>query len=482
MGLDGNIYSQDLRARDMICFLTHVERDFLLRATQFLREELGARALVTNMNAWTNHVVSQSVRAKMDYVDDHFYVDHPQFIERPWRLPSRCPNTSPVAAGASGGRTITFTRLFDRPFTLSEYNYSAPGRYRGVGGILTGSMGALQGWGVIWRFAYSHNRNDLFQPGQLDYFNMVSDPLGQAAERASICLFLRGDMQPAPHSLVVAMTPDDLAAPPKQIPSLAPAWHWAAWVTRVGTRVVEAPDTALPHDVLLPLGWATPESAYHPQANVARLGDPYQLTSDKVLALLRQRQILRDGNPTEPGKNVFQSETGEITIDGPRDILTLDTPRTAGGFAPAGQIIRTRHGFQASVQDFPATVWVSALDDQPIASSGRLLVTHLTDLQNTEIRYRERSRQTLLDWGKLPHLVRAGRAEVRLQLADPAMLHVWALSTGGSTRGRSACPSDGRGAGVPGGCGVRQRPRCHPLLRDCTSITDQAGAGNSATG
>ena len=97
---------------------------------------------------------------------------------------------------------------------LSEYNYSAPGRYRGVGGILTGSMGALQGWGVIWRFAYSHNRDDLFQPGRLDYFNMVSDPLSQAAERASICLFLRGDMQPAPRSLAIAMTPKDLAQPP----------------------------------------------------------------------------------------------------------------------------------------------------------------------------------------------------------------------------------------------------------------------------
>jgi hypothetical protein len=364
-------------------------------------------------------------------VDDHFYVDHPEFLEQPWRLPSRCPNTSPVAAGASGGRQITFTSLFDRPFSLSEYNFSAPGRYRGVGGILTGSMGALQGWGVIWRFAYSHNRDELFQPGRLDYFNMVSDPLSQAAERASICLFLRGDMQPAPRSLTIAMTPQDLARPPARIPNLAPAWHWAAWVTRVGTRVVDDPTAALPYDLVLPLGWATPERDYT-HAQVAGLGDPYQLTSEKVLATLRERGILRADNPTDPGQNIFQSETGEITIDGPRDVLTLDTPRTAGGFAAAGQTIRTRHGVEAAVQDVPATVWVSALDDQPITTSRRLLVTHLTDLQNTGIRYGERSRKTLLEWGKLPHLVRAGRAEVRLQVADPDQLHVWALSTSGT--------------------------------------------------
>jgi hypothetical protein len=330
------------------------------------------------------------------------------------------------------------TRLFDRPFTLSEYNYSGPGRYRGVGGILTGSLGALQGWGVIWRFTYAHSQDALFQPAPLGYFDMVSDPLSQAAERASICLFLRGDMRMAPHSLALAMTRQDLTAPPARIPSLAPAWHWAAWVTRIGTRVVADPAVALPHDVVLPLGWATPGTAYT-QSPVADAGDPYELAADQLLAVLKQRGILSAANPTDPSKRLFQSETGEITIDGPRDVLTLDTPRTAGGFAAAGESIRTRHGFQAAVQDAPATIWVSALDDQPIVSSRRLLVTHLTDLQNSEIRYGERARQTLLDWGQLPHLVRAGRAEVRLQLQNPAGRRVWALATNGARVAEIPC-------------------------------------------
>ncbi|NLX56772.1 MAG: hypothetical protein GXY58_16825 [Planctomycetaceae bacterium] len=429
--LDASLDGRDPRARDVVCFLAQVDRDFFVRATRFLREELGVKALVTNMNGWTNHVVNQLARVEMDYVDDHFYVDHPEFIEQPWRLPSRCPNTSPVAGGARGGRHITLTRLFDRPFTLSEYNYSAPGRYRGVGGILTGSLGSLQGWGVIWRFAYSHSRDNLFQPGRLGYFDMVSDPLSQAAERASICLFLRGDMRPAPHSLAVAMTRQDLAAPGARVPRLAPSWHWAGWVTRIGTRVVDDPAAPLPHDVVLPLGWATPESAYT-GTQVAGVGDPYQLSDDELVAVLRQRGILREPNPTDPREYIFQSETGEITIDGPRDVMTLDTPCTVGGFAAAGETIQTQHGFQATVQDVPATIWVSALDAQPVVGSRRLLLTHLTDLQNTGIRYGERARQTLLDWGQLPHLVRAGRAEVRLQLAEAGAWRVWALSTGGA--------------------------------------------------
>lgn len=428
--LDGDVHNQDARGRDLVRFLTKVDTDFVLRAKKFLRDELGVRALVTNLNAWTNPVTLQLARAEMDYVDDHFYVDHPHFLEQPWRLPSRCDNSSPVAGGAAGGRHVAFTRLFDKPWTLSEYNYSAPGAYRGVGGILTGSMGALQDWGVIWRFAYSHRRENIEKPGPLNYFDMAADPLGQASERASLCLFLRGDMQRAPHSVAIAMTGADLAAPPARIPFASPSWSWAAWVTRVGTRVVKDPGAELADDIVLPLGWATPEAAYV-KSRAAGAGDPYKIASGKLLELLRGRGIVKTGNPTDPARNVFQSETGEITIDAPRDVMTIDTPRTAGGYASAGGKIATRSGVGVTVQDCGATVWASCLDGQPIVTSRRLLVTHLTDLQNTEVRYAERARQTLLDWGKLPHLVRAGKAEVRLELKDPGAFKVWALATSG---------------------------------------------------
>ena len=112
--------------------------------------------------------------------------------------------------------------------------------------------------------------------------------------------------------------------------------------------------------------------------------------------------------------------------------MTLDTPRTAGGYAPAGEtIVTTDHRLKITIHDADATVWVSSLDAQPLSSSKRLLVTHLTDLQNTNIRYGEKARQTLLDWGRLPHLVRTGKAVVALKRADAASLKVWALATSG---------------------------------------------------
>ena len=83
------------------------------------------------------------------------------------------------------------------------------------------------------------------------------------------------------------------------------------------------------------------------------------------------------------------------------------------------------------IQDTPATVWVSSLDRRPLASSRRLLVAHLTDLQNTGARFAEASRRTLQAWGHLPHLVRAGRAGIALHHDAPGTLKAWALDTSG---------------------------------------------------
>ncbi|MGD0091690.1 MAG: hypothetical protein ABSE73_17380 [Planctomycetota bacterium] len=429
VALPANIWNSSPRQRDCLVFFAATDREMVAKMKTFLHTECGCKALVTNSNAWTNHVCSQTAREVYDYVDDHFYVDHPQFIETPWRLPSRCDNKSPIAGGAAGGRHCSFTRLFDKPFTITEYNYSGPGRFRGVGGILTGALGALQGWGGIWRFAYSHNHGNLFAPSPLGYFDMATDPLGQAAERASLCLYVRGDMQAAPHSVVVAMTEQE-AAGAKPMPGLAPPWHWLAWVTRVGTQVVATDAKALAgHTAVLPIGEDSRALAGNKAVESIK---PYSAKGEEILALLKERKILGEKNQTDPGKNLFQSETGEITIDAARDVMILDTPKTAGGYAPAGQTIASADkGLSVTIQDADATVWLSALDGQPLSSSKRLLATHLTDLQNSEIRYGEKARQTLLDWGKLPYLVRTGKAQIKLKHALAEQLKVWALATSG---------------------------------------------------
>lgn len=411
-----NPYDDSARGRDLAVFLATVERDMFARMQRFLRDELGVKALLTNMNGWAKPVQTQAARAGFDYVDDHFYVDHPEFIERPWRLPSRCANISPVAGGAAGGRHLAFVRLMDKPFTVTEFNYAGPGRYRGVGGMLTGAMAALQGWDALWRFAYSHNRDNLFRPSPAGYFDLATDPLNLAAERAAICLFGRGDMERAPHAVAIAMTSDQLLRQASRNAYLAPSWHTLAFVTRIGTFLGDGAGR-VPADLVLPLAWGSPLDPYAEDAG------------NKVLETMRGRGWLT-GNQTDLAANRLQSETGELLLDAPRDVLILNTPRTAGGYVPEGQSIQAG-AVTATVHKTDATVWVSSTDGEPIVRSHRLIITHLTDLQNTGARFGERARKTLLAWGATPHLVQAGSATVSLRLQNPERARVWALATSG---------------------------------------------------
>lgn len=381
-------------------FLKDMELKFVARAKAFLREELKCRALVTDMSCWTNHAVDQIPRSEFfDYVDDHFYVDHPQFLENEWQLPSSCANSNPLKGRNMGAQEVVFRRLMDKPFTITEYNFSAPGQFRGVGGIVTGALGALQDWSGIWRFAYSHQREAITgsQAPALNYFDMISDPLSQAAERASICLFLRGDLAPLTKSYTLALPKQALNTLRDTMPGNRTDWTWLGWYARLGTAVrdqVPAESTA---------------GAVFP--------DVYAISSKQMEKQVEQQQP------------AWKMGDGALSIDRDAGTLTITTPRTCGGFAEQGTL--TADALAFTLQRAPATVWVSALDAQPIRTSKRLLLTHLTNIQNTDIQYAQRALTVLTAWGHLPHLVRAGSAEITVALATPKAYRVYALAATG---------------------------------------------------
>ena len=324
------------------------------RCAPFVRS-LGCRALLTNDNNGPRHGEGEGATPLYDYVDSHFYVDHPQFLEQPWKLPSRCTNVNPIKGGMPG----IFHRGWSsaassKPCAITEWNFSGPGRYRGMGGILTGAYAAEQSWDGLWRFAYSHSNGNLLDgQGNPGYFDCVTDPLIAASDRASVCLYLRHD------------------AP--QIES-----------------------------------------------------DERRVTSD---------ESLKDGPA--------------LRLDAKRGSMALVTPRTCGGFAASGRIEAGALSFEICAPSpkglssdagrgapCAATLWASSLDGEPLATSSRILITHLTDVQGNGARYADDSRKILLKWGR-GCLIEAGAADVELRLegrngAAPQDFAVFALDTAGN--------------------------------------------------
>ena len=408
-------------------FLADAETRLYERLRDFVRDELHCPVPLSSISAWYEPVQYALPRAGFDYVDTHFYVDHPVFLDKPWRLPSRCPNRNPMIGTNCGAQDCVWIRQFDKPFTVSEFNFSGPGRYRGVGGIATGALAALQDWDGVWRFQWAYDRAGIANPrGPMGFFDIANDPLSLASERAALCLFLRGDIAPLQAEEPLVLDPAALRDPAGAAPMIATLGDNAkAWKSRVGTRLS------------------------------AQGQGPAHKTSTEG---------------TEGGAATHTSvveAAPSASIDPATGTFLLDTPRTCGGFAESGAHVAgpLRFSLVASPQSqvpspksrndtrdlqpatcdcgdaVAATVWVSSLDGLPIAASSHLLLTHLTDVQNNGIEYADPDCTILLKWGWLPHLMRNGAAEIELTLEGgagdvPPSFAVFRLSPGGKRLGK----------------------------------------------
>ncbi|MBR4172307.1 MAG: hypothetical protein IKR48_11710, partial [Kiritimatiellae bacterium] len=402
--IPSNLWNRDKQSGAYTIFLQEIETKFATRMREFLRNEMKCKALMTNMSSWMNPVAYQVPRSLCyDYVDDHFYVDHPNFLETPWRLPSRCANRNPIEGDKMGAQEVVFRRLLDKPFTITEYNYSGPGRFRGVGGIALGTIASLQNWGGVWRFAWSHSESSIRNPEKatMGYFDMAGDPLSLAAERASICLFLRQDLPQLKRTYAITLPEKKLTGDFSFSPLNKTEWPWISWFAKFGTIVS---DREYPGAV-----WSD------------AFPDAYKRSSVEV----RQRLGISNDAAQTAGD-------GAVQIDAKRGTFLLTTSRTCGGFSENG-VIRAG-ALTADLGETAATVWVSSLDKTTIRDSKRLLLTHLTDVQNEGIKYADSDRTILLAWGGTPHLMKAGKVAVRLSLARPESYRVYALTTGGTRR------------------------------------------------
>ena len=391
-------------------FLASVELDFLLRMKALLRDELGCKALITNLNGWLFMAPEQLVRDAFDYVDDHFYYAHPNFLGPHWTLPARITDSFPtnIRKGDEFGAPYNVTRrLFGHPFTVSEYNYCPPWRHRSSCAFLCGAAAALQDWSVLWRFCWTCSERNAVDSAKksLNHFDMAGDPVATATERAIFCLFMRRDLPELETALATLYPPSALARPGRE--SADPTsfdGRWATWRTKLGGLVAETPTPGM--TVFRRFG-----SVEGPRSR------------DDLAALLNCKF-----------GEVVTSPNGEVKVDRARGSITVDTPRTAGGFVDKPGTVETSR-FRAEIEGGSASAWVSSLDKRPIKETDRLLVCLVGDVQNDGIEYEDETMRVLRRWGKQEgRIAQRVAAAISVSLANAPGWRVFALNPDGSRK------------------------------------------------
>ncbi len=383
----------NLQYRAFTQFYRDAEENFAKRIRTFMREEMNCKALLTNMNSWHYPAAYQELRANSyDYVDTHFYYGDWIGLRGRWGIPALCSYGNWFRKNTELGIMYrTSGRILNRPFTISEYNYSALLGTANCGGLLIGTMAALQDWSAMWKFAWSHSEKGLVGFGTAGRYNVACDPRSLAMERAVIDLFLRRDVKEHEKTYAFLLPTNELRRVENGMSNCPGFWTAAAWYGKFGSIV----------------GDKLPEG-------MVELGRyPEYRNEKREVVTKRIRDIVVNGAEEE---NLPPMANGQVCINKTEGSFKVSTAKTCGGFIEKGKIETDYLTFD--VGENVAAVWVSSADDKAINKSKRLLLTHLTGIQNTDMTYADKEYRCLVKAGKLPHLLRNGSAKCELTVAQ----------------------------------------------------------------
>lgn len=364
---------------DFCRFVDELQAKALKEQFDFVRRELGMKTLVTSLNCGYSSALTP-LRETFDLVDNHQYFAHPAFPEKPWSLPHGYDQGSAIRRNAILPRLVMPSRIFGKPFLMTEFNYCMPNMSRAEGGPLIGAYAALQDWDGLWRFAWTHKSADLELPRQPASFDGSLDPMQQFSDRIIWALFVRGDLSPAKEKIALEIpgNPYDGSGTPPDFPE---AFSSLGLNARIGSYAAGSP---------LPPG------------------------------VRRYR----------PGERV--SADSRVILDRAAGTFTVETPFSETVTLPRGELaakllrVKKADGFM--------TVAAISLDRRPLAGSRSVLVIHLTDITNTGMHFGNGAKTRLIGWGTLPLLLRRGTAEVEISTGSP--WRVTALRADGTLLGR----------------------------------------------
>ena len=374
-------------------FLTELKVASNKQMAKFFKDN-GINAMITGSN-WWDTMAQTFERTEFDLVDNHHYWDHPQpsynqNSDMKTSLAYVCPNF------------MTPTRIFGRPFTVSEYNFCAPNQFRAEGGAMFGAYSALQDWDGVYRFAWAHSDKNVMEQKPIEGFDTATDPLNLLTERQIILLFGRGDVAPAKKRFIYAVTMDEATKG-----GLGDMWGKGLFpqpfiatglVSQIGSQVVD--------------NGRTIQGKY----------DGVVAASAPAADALSGNQFVDAKNLTklpESGEEIV-SDNGQIILNNKKGYVKIVTDKTECIVAPAAIDLGGKN-LSVKNRTFFSSVSASAMDSKPLAESKRVLLFHLTNVLNTNMQFSNPKMTTLVKRGTLPYLVHVGSAEVSLKNSNPDM-------------------------------------------------------------
>lgn len=186
----------DKARNDVHQFMVETELAFIRDMMHFLKKDLGVRVPITASQV--NYHGAKIAAATCDYIDIHSYWQPPYFPRRPWDKKDWVIGNSPLEAAEDFPRLLECARwrMFDRPFTISEWNIPDPNDYAASAVPFVALVAALQDWDGVFFYNYHNSHREIFTDRLRNFFTFNGQPVKLALLAACSNWYRRGDIAP----------------------------------------------------------------------------------------------------------------------------------------------------------------------------------------------------------------------------------------------------------------------------------------------
>lgn len=187
------------RVDDFVRFLANTDAEYFNRMRETVKRTLDLWVPVTGTQMSYGGALNFTAQADMDYLDSHFYIDHPTFTHghgepRDWQMwdESITGNRMNLLLSES------FWRDWRKPFVISEFNQPYPSLYGAQILPLMAAIANLQDWDGLFFYEYDVLTGE---PGAPANFALLGDWGKYVVTGQSARIFREHTPQPLPQTL-----------------------------------------------------------------------------------------------------------------------------------------------------------------------------------------------------------------------------------------------------------------------------------------
>jgi hypothetical protein len=412
------------RDKDTARFLAETQRDFYKETYAFLRG-LGFKGVITASNWVTASPevlgpIEKYTYTVTDFIDRHGYFgcghqgdnaswslrDGHTYLDRSaLRFDPEEPGKPRLFAHPAMDPSYG-----DKPSMISETTWNRPNRYRSEAPLYYAAFGALQGTDAVVHFALDGSQWSV-KPGFFMQPWTLMSPAMMGQFPAAALIFRKGLVAEGDVLADVTLTPQDL---------------------------FDLKGTPLPQDAALDELRLKDVPQGPTRLRPGHLIDPLVHYAGRTVVRFSDRArpaALKDLRPfVDRKRQTVVSTHGQLRLDYGKGLLTINAPSAQGASGALGRVgtFDLKDLTISSGMELGHVVAVS-LDDQPLASSKKVLLQVMTEEKATDFRTEPVAggRRKIVSIGHDPWLVRQAEGVVRFKRPDASRLKVKALDPNG---------------------------------------------------